>query len=103
MAMIPLPEAQSVVLEGTPVLDPHEVDFTAASGLVIADRVLGTELVPPLDNTAVDGYAVRSADVASVPVELTVVGEVAAGAATDHVLVEGETIRLMRGPPLPAG
>jgi molybdenum cofactor synthesis domain-containing protein len=103
MAMIPLPEAQSVVLEGTPVLDPHEVDFTAVAGLVIADRVLGTELVPPLDNTAVDGYAVRSADVASVPVELTVVGEVAAGAATDHVLAEGETIRIMTGAPIPAG
>jgi len=103
MAMIPLPEAQSVVIGGCPVLEPREIDFTEAAGLVIAEEVVGTELVPPLDNTAVDGYAVRSLDVAEVPVDLTVVGEVAAGAATDHVLAAGEAIRIMTGAPIPAG
>ena len=67
MAMIPLPEAQALVIEGCPVLEPRQVDFTESSGLVIAEEVVGTELVPPLDNTAVDGYAVRSVDLAQVP------------------------------------
>ncbi|MGB1722766.1 MAG: gephyrin-like molybdotransferase Glp [Ilumatobacteraceae bacterium] len=103
MAMIPLPEAQALVIEGCPVLEPRPVDFTESSGLVIAEEVVGTELVPPLDNTAVDGYAVRSVDLAQVPVELTVVGEIAAGASSDHVLSAGETIRIMTGAPIPSG
>ena len=59
--------------------------------------------MPPFANTAVDGYAVRAADVADAPVELTVVGEVAAGASTDRVLGAGEAIRIMTGAPMPAG
>lgn len=78
-----------------------------AAGYVLARDVVAGEDVPPFANTAVDGYAVRSADVqaatADTPVELPVVAEVAAGAATDHVLQRGEAIRIMTGAPMPAG
>ena len=73
------------------------------SGLVLAAPVHSAEDVPPFDNSAVDGYAVRSADVSSVPVDLEVVGEIAAGAAPDRAVGPGEAIRIMTGAPMPPG
>ncbi|MGB0820960.1 MAG: gephyrin-like molybdotransferase Glp, partial [Ilumatobacteraceae bacterium] len=104
--MIPLPEAQSFVLERCPARPPIDLPFEETAGLVLAADVVASELVPPFDNTAVDGYAVIAADVAAAndePVDLQVVGEVAAGAATDRVLARGEAIRIMTGAPIPAG
>ncbi|MGA1220419.1 MAG: molybdopterin molybdenumtransferase MoeA, partial [Ilumatobacteraceae bacterium] len=104
--MIPLSEAQSFVLERCPARPPIELPFEEAAGMVLAADVVATELVPPFDNTAVDGYAVIAADVATAheqPVDLHVVAEVAAGAATDRVLARGEAIRIMTGAPIPAG
>ena len=105
-SVTPLEDAQSFVLGACPALDPIEVDFTEAEGLVFAADVVAAEQVPPFDNTAVDGYAVVAADTigaAERPIELPVVGEVAAGAYSDHVLQSGEAIRIMTGAPMPAG
>jgi molybdopterin molybdotransferase len=99
----PLEDAQAFVLESCPPLDAVEVDRTAAGGLVLAAPIVAGEVVPPFDNTAVDGYAVRAADVANTPVELRVVGELAAGAAPSMAVGAGETIRIMTGAPMPAG
>ena len=86
-----------------PPLPPVTVGFREATGLVLAVDVVATELVPPFANTAVDGYAVVAADLAGGRAELVVVGEIAAGAASDHVLRQGEAIRIMTGAPMPAG
>jgi molybdopterin molybdotransferase len=99
----PLEDAQALVLESCPPLAPVAVGAADARGLVLAEPVDAAEVVPPFDNTAVDGYAVRSADVLEVPVELSVVGELAAGAAPTRALGVGETIRIMTGAPLPVG
>jgi molybdopterin molybdotransferase len=99
----PLEDAQAFVLESCPPLPEREVARTEALGLVLAAPIDAGEVVPPFDNTAVDGYAVRSADVADVPVELVVVGEIAAGAAPDRPVGPGEAVRIMTGAPLPAG
>jgi len=101
--MTPLEDAQAFVLESCPLREPVTVPREQAGGLVLAAAVVSTEIVPPFDNTAVDGYAVRSTDVASVPVELVVVGEIAAGAAPDRPVGEGEAIRIMTGAPMPPG
>ena len=104
--VIPLPEAQSFVLERCPARSPIDLPFEETAGLVLAADVVASELVPPFDNTAVDGYAVIAADVAAAndePVDLQVVGEVPAGTATDRVLARGEAIRIMTGAPIPAG
>jgi molybdopterin molybdotransferase len=65
--------------------------------------VISAEEVPPFDNSAVDGYAVRAEDLVDVPVELLVVGEIAAGAAPSRPVGAGEAIRIMTGAPVPAG
>ncbi len=101
--MTPLEDAQAFVLESCPPLPEREVARTEALGLVLAAAIDASEVVPPFDNTAVDGYAVRSQDVAAVPVELRVVGEIAAGAAPDRPVGAGEAVRIMTGAPMPAG
>jgi len=99
----PLEDAQAFVIGHCPPAEPVDVDFDQAHGLVLAADVVAAEQVPPFANSAVDGYAVRAIDVASAPVELPVVAEVAAGAATDRVLGAGEAIRIMTGAPIPEG
>jgi molybdenum cofactor synthesis domain-containing protein len=99
----PLEDAQAFVLESCPPLGAVQVAREEATGLVLASAVIAGEVVPPFDNTAVDGYAVRSEDVAAVPIELRVVGELAAGAAPSVAVGAGETIRIMTGAPMPDG
>lgn len=86
-----------------PPRTPVTVPLAQARGSVLASDVVATEAVPPFDNTAVDGYAVRAADVAAAPVTLRVVDEVAAGAVSDHVVEPGTAIRIMTGAPVPNG
>lgn len=101
--MTPLEDAQAFVLESCPPLEPVGSPSRDALGLVLAERIVAGEVVPPFDNSAVDGYAVRAADVADVPVELTVVDEIAAGAAPSREVGVGEAIRIMTGAPMPGG
>ena len=101
--MTPLDEAQFFVFESCRVLAPVQLERSAAAGLVLAAPVVSTEEVPPFPNTAVDGYAVRASDLADVPVELDVVGEIAAGEPPDGVVGPGEAIRIMTGAPMPEG
>jgi molybdenum cofactor synthesis domain-containing protein len=99
----PLEDAQTFVIGSCPPRPPVEVSLDDAEELVLSLDVVADEQVPPFDNSAVDGYAVIAADTHHPPVELPVVAEVAAGAATDHVLRPGEAVRIMTGAPLPEG
>ena len=101
--MTPLEDAQALVLESCPPRQPVVLAREDAGGLVLAEVVVSTEIVPPFDNTAVDGYAVRSQDVANVPAELDVIYEIAAGAAPQADLGPGQAVRIMTGAPLPGG
>ena len=101
--MTPLEDAQALVLEACPTASPVEVPRSEALGLVLAAPVVSGEQVPAFANTAVDGYAVRAADVADVPVELEVAGEIAAGQAPDRPVGPGQAIRIMTGAPIPDG
>ena len=83
---------------------PSRRSWTTSSGGCWRSTWSAGEDVPPFANSAVDGYAVRAADLAAVPAELTVVGELAAGAAPyDGVLEPGQAVRIMTGAPIPAG
>ena len=101
--MITLEEAREYVLAGCRVAPAVELPLRAALGLVLAEEVVATEAIPPFANAAVDGFAVRAADVAVVPVTLRVVGTLAAGAAPDRPVGPGEAIRIMTGAPMPEG
>ncbi len=88
-SMIPLDEAQRIVLDACPPLAPVVVDLADAVGLVLAADVVADEQVPPFDNSAVDGYAVIAADVAVAPVTLEIVDEVAAAEAMSGLEMVG--------------
>lgn len=102
--MIPLEEAQGRVVSACAPLPPVAVPIDACLGLVTGAPVVAAHDVPPFANTAMDGYAVRAVDTRGAPVELRVVGEVAAGADPSGITVgPGEAVRIMTGAPIPAG
>lgn len=102
--VISLVDAQRIVLDACRPLSPVAVGLADAVGLVLAADVTAGEDVPPFANSAVDGYAVLADDTATVPSDLAVVGELAAGAAPPSApLVAGQAIRIMTGAPMPPG
>ena len=101
--MIPLEEALRIVLERTPRLPPEEVPLQEAAGGWLVEEVRSDVDLPPADVSAMDGYALRAADTVSAPVELQVVGEVAAGAVPEVPVGSGQAVRIMTGAPLPDG
>ena len=101
--MTPWHDVLSAVLARCGVMAPVQVARADAANCVLAADVVASEIVPPFANTAVDGYAVRAADVATVPVELRVIGEIAAGAAPSVAVAPGTAIRIMTGAPIPDG
>lgn len=84
-------------------LAPKALPLGNANGLVLARDVVATFAVPPFDNSAMDGFAVRSSDVAHPPRTLRVVDDIAAGAYDSLTLSAGECARIMTGAPMPEG
>ena len=104
--MISVSEASERILENIRPLGAELVDLTRASGRVLAEPVGAATTSPPSDNSSMDGYAVRSADLragATAGQMLRVVGAIAAGALPDRPLGAGEAMRIMTGAPVPAG
>ena len=101
--MIEISEAQKTVLDACDVLVPVDTPCEQMSGRVLAQNVVAPENVPPFANSAVDGYAVRTADTQTVPTELVVVDTVAAGAEPKIAVNVGQAIRIMTGAPMPQG
>jgi molybdopterin molybdotransferase len=96
-------DALARILAGVPTPPVVEVPILDGLALVLAEDIVADRDVPPFRNSAMDGYAVRGDDVASAPVELRVVGEVAAGRFPDRTVGPGEAMRIMTGAPLPDG
>lgn len=105
--MISVEEALERILSYVPLLEQQETPILDALGQVVAEDVVSDLDIPPLDNTAMDGYAVRAADTAgasdSAPVSLQVVGELAAGYLFDGEVAPGTAVRIMTGAPMPRG
>ena len=101
--MIAVEEAQARILEAFSTLPAEEVALSEAAGRVLAEDLVSRRTQPPAAVSAMDGYAVRAADIAQAPVALRQVGAVPAGAAHDGALGPGECVRIFTGAPLPAG
>ncbi|MFE0425755.1 molybdopterin molybdenumtransferase MoeA, partial [Streptomyces sp. NPDC058953] len=95
------------ILAAVRPLDPIELHLADAQGCVLVEDVTVPVALPPFDNSSMDGYAVRVADVQGAteefPAELTVVGDIAAGGAAPPAVGPGEAARIMTGAPLPPG
>ncbi len=106
-AMISVEDARARILAFFSRLEPTPVPALDALGQVVAEDVTATFDIPPLDNTAMDGYAVRAADTTGAteesPRRLQVVADLAAGYVLDTEVGEGEAVRIMTGAPIPSG
>lgn len=102
-------EALDEVLRAAGPLGAERVGILAALGRVLAEDIVAHTSIPPWPNSAMDGYAVRHADLDRAapsrdhPLELVVVEELPAGYATTRPLGPGQAVRIMTGAPLPSG
>ena len=106
--LTPIEEALDIIKSSVVELGSETVFFNDSRGRVVAVDVISPITIPPLDNSAMDGYVMKYEDVrnASIenPVELTVVGEIQAGGEFSNYEVKcGTAIRIMTGAPIPAG
>jgi molybdopterin molybdotransferase len=105
--VIGVEEHRARALAAVGPLPPVRVPLLAALGLVLAEDVVSALVLPPFENSAMDGFAVRAADVAGAgdgtPRVLPVAGEVAAGGGRPAPLDPGSSVRIMTGAPLPPG
>ncbi|MFP6640514.1 MAG: gephyrin-like molybdotransferase Glp, partial [Myxococcota bacterium] len=100
-------EASAHIQAATPVLGPETVSLGDAPGRVLAERLTSTRNLPPNDCSAMDGYAVHSADLVHAsearPVSLPVVEEIPAGRRSGMELPPGAAARIFTGAPVPPG
>ena len=106
--LLSVEEARAAVLASISGPTEDELLYLAeARGRILAEDVMSLTALPPWDNSAMDGYAVRSADVATAtdaaPVRLDVIAEVRAGSAPETEVRRGTAIRIATGAPVPPG
>jgi molybdopterin molybdotransferase len=103
VALMPVTEALSAVLAGAEPLPEEMVGLDAAHHRVLARDLAALRTQPPQAMSAMDGYAVRSADASEVATRLKVIGEVAAGRPFEKAVGKGEAVRIFTGGVVPAG
>jgi molybdopterin molybdotransferase len=105
--MLSVEDALDRILSFFQVLGPEEKPLLEALGQVLVADATSPYNIPPMDNSAMDGYAVQAADVKGAsrdsPVSLRVIGHVAAGHLPTETVVSGTAIRIMTGAPIPDG
>jgi molybdopterin molybdotransferase len=105
--MLTVEEARARILERIHPLPAEDIPLTSALGRVLAADAIAGESLPPFVNSAMDGYAVRSADAVGAspqsPRRLRLAGEVPAGRVYEGKVVAGEAVRILTGAPLPDG
>ena len=103
MALLSVADALALMLADAVPLPAEAAALVNACGRVLADDLVALRTQPPADVSAMDGYAVRAADVLTAPARLAVVGEVAAGRPFDREIGPGEAARIFTGGVMPRG
>jgi molybdopterin molybdotransferase len=101
--MISVTEAEERILVALKPMPLEQVVITDSFGRVVGEDVKSRRTQPPMAVSAMDGYAVRAADVQNVPTDLKVVGYAPAGGSYEETIKKGETVRIFTGAPVPAG
>lgn len=103
MALLSVEEALQRILDGVTPTEPESVAIEQAHGRVLAQPLQALVTQPPFNSSAMDGYAVRIADVAHLPATLAVIGEAAAGHPFSGTVGKGQAVRIFTGAPVPEG
>ncbi len=101
--MLSVAEALARITAAFAPLPAETVGLTEALGRVLAEDVAARVTQPPKDVSAMDGYAVRAADVVQVPARLEVIGRVPAGGDFEGTVGPGQAVRIFTGAPVPEG
>ncbi len=103
MALMPVDEALRQILDGAQPVASEVIALKQAHGRVLAEAVKAIRDQPPFAASAMDGYAVRHEDLATLPQVLKIIGTSAAGHAFKGAVKPGTTVRILTGAPLPKG
>lgn len=103
MTLMPVAEVQARIVNGVEPLAIETVSIFEAAGRVLAEDLRAKLTQPPFPASAMDGYAVRAADLSSIPARLKVIGQSAAGHGFSGVAGAGEAVRIFTGAPVPGG
>lgn len=103
MSALPLADAQRCVLQHSAPLGTEILDLLQSLGRVLAQEVRSNRDHPPYDVSAMDGYAVRAADLTEVPARLAVTADIKAGDLPSVALSAGQCARIMTGAKIPQG
>ncbi len=101
--MLSVEEARALVLETVPRQPAERVALEDTLGRTLAEPIRSRDTIPPFDNSAMDGYAVRAADLADLPAVLRVIEEIPAGSFPEKEVQPGTCAQIMTGAPFPAG
>lgn len=100
---LPLNDAQRCVLQHCLPLGTEKIDLLQSLGRVLAQEVRSNRDHPPCDISAMDGYALRAADLGNVPAQLAIVADIKAGDLPTLTVQAGQCVRIMTGAPIPQG
>jgi molybdopterin molybdotransferase len=103
MNALPLNDAQRCVLQHCLPLGTEKIDLLQSLGRVLAQEVRSNRDHPPCDISAMDGYALRAADLGNVPAQLAIVADIKAGDLPTLTVQAGQCVRIMTGAPIPQG
>lgn len=103
MGLMSVAEARERILDNAAPLSIEFVHLDEAAGRILSEDLRATLTQPPFNASAMDGYAVRAADVAQTPAHLRLIGVAAAGHAFGGAVHEGEAVRIFTGAPIPDG
>jgi len=101
--MISVAEARKKITDAMPAMPAERIALPTALGRALAEDLTARRTQPPKAVSAMDGYAVRSQDVTTIPTTLKIIGHVPAGQSYDGTIGPGETVRIFTGAPLPDG
>jgi molybdopterin molybdotransferase len=103
MALLPVDDALAAIMENTAPLPGETIPISQAADRILAQDLVALRTQPPFSASAMDGYAVRYADIIDVPVTLKVIGAAGAGHPFDGSVSTGECTRIFTGAPVPQG
>jgi molybdopterin molybdotransferase len=101
--LMPVADVKARIVSGVEPMESEAVPIFEAGGRILAAGLKATLTQPPFPASAMDGYAVRAADAASVPIRLKVIGRSAAGHGFEGEVGAGEAVRIFTGAPVPSG
>ena len=101
--MIPVEKAREMILNRVPVLPAERVSLESALGRYLAEDIISSLDIPPFDNSAMDGYALRCGDVKDLGVSLEIVSILPAGVVPVQAIGHGQAAKIMTGAPIPEG